>query len=434
MLAVIRRISAWMLAVGCAAAVAAPVDTRFTYQGELRDGAAGASGIYEFEFLLFDAATGTGQIGPTNVFTAGNGNPVTVTNGVFQVALDFGDAFAGQMRFLQIRVKRQADPGFTTLTPRQELTAAPHAINAEFVTDGHVDDGSVAPDSLTAANLAANSVGASEIGTAAVGVDEIGTAAVGLDEIGANAVGADEIGTSAVGAAEINSTEVQRRVTGACPAGSAYRDISSTGTFICETDDDTDTGVNAVTPTAGVSASIVGRTLNVSTDSTVQRRTVAPSCASSEALASIAADGTPSCVNRSTGGGADAGTGTGPPNYTITNSTAFISTTTTQNVPTVGTRILVTATAGMGSTAVGGGQDLSLYICYQSTAAGAPVTTVGGGIFALRVPQNVRVPMSLSALVTNLTPGLYRFGLCGSSSVPASWNSNEWSYVTAAVL
>ncbi len=424
----IRLICALMLALACAAATAAPVDTRFTYQGELRDGASGASGVYEFEFLLFDAATGSGQIGPTNVFSAGNGNPVTVANGVFQVALDFGDAFAGQMRFLQIRVKRQADPGYTTLTPRQELSAAPHALNAEFVTDGHVDAASVAPDSLTAANLGAGSVGASEIGIGAVGADEIATGAVGADEIGTGAVGADEIGANAVGTTEIDSGEVQRRIGGPCPVGSSYRDITSTGTFTCEADTDTDTGVNAVVPAAGVSASIVSRTLNVSTDSSVQRRTVAPSCASSQALASIAADGTPSCVDRATGGGADGGPAV------VTAGTAFIGTTTIQNVPTVGTRVLVTATAAMGSTAVGGGVDLNLYNCHQSTAAGSPINTVGGGMFALRVPQNTRVPMSLSASVTNLTPGLYRFGLCGSSSNPASWNSNEWSYVTAAVL
>lgn len=159
------------------------VGTTFTYQGELRDAGAPASGTYDFEFQLFRAATGADQVGPTNVFTGANGNPVAVSGGVFTVRLDFGDAFAGQQRFLQIRVKRPGDAAFTVLAPRQELSPAPHALNAEFVTDGRVDSGSIADGS--------------------------------------------------VGAADIDPSLVQRRVVASCPGNGAIRAINVDGTVAC---------------------------------------------------------------------------------------------------------------------------------------------------------------------------------------------------------
>ena len=39
--------------------------TEFTYQGSLKDGAAPANANYDFEFALFDAASGGTQIGST---------------------------------------------------------------------------------------------------------------------------------------------------------------------------------------------------------------------------------------------------------------------------------------------------------------------------------------------------------------------------------
>jgi hypothetical protein len=54
-----------------------------------------------------------------------------VSNGVFTVTLDLGSGlFTGAKRFLEIGVHTNGGGAFTTLTPRQKITAAPYAVTA----------------------------------------------------------------------------------------------------------------------------------------------------------------------------------------------------------------------------------------------------------------------------------------------------------------
>jgi hypothetical protein len=76
---------------------AAPLSTAFTYQGRLTSGGAAANGHYDMQFALFDAATNGTQVGESVDLPA-----VPVTNGLFTVSLDFGGAFDGQARWLEI--------------------------------------------------------------------------------------------------------------------------------------------------------------------------------------------------------------------------------------------------------------------------------------------------------------------------------------------
>src|SRR5262245_60180830 len=102
----------------------AALGTSFTYNDSLNNGGSPANGNFEFQFKLFDSASGGSQFDSTQTRTA------VATNGQFSVKLDFGtSAFTGQTRFLEIAI-RPAGSGaaFTTLSPRQELTAAPYAL------------------------------------------------------------------------------------------------------------------------------------------------------------------------------------------------------------------------------------------------------------------------------------------------------------------
>src|SRR5262245_24608621 len=104
--------------------VAWGLSTEFTYQGQLRADALPASGSYDLQFALFDAVTAGAQIG-----TTATSSGVTVTNGVFTVVLDFGvHAFPGADRWLEVSVQPAGGSGYTTLTPRQQLTATPYAL------------------------------------------------------------------------------------------------------------------------------------------------------------------------------------------------------------------------------------------------------------------------------------------------------------------
>src|SRR6478752_1282036 len=117
------------LAVALASVAISQAQTSiFTYQGKLDDAAAAANGTYQMQFALF--SSGGTQIGSTLTFDGSSLPAVQVTNGIFTVQLDFGSSpfTSGADRYLEISVKHAADPGYTTLTPRQQLTASPYSI------------------------------------------------------------------------------------------------------------------------------------------------------------------------------------------------------------------------------------------------------------------------------------------------------------------
>ena len=120
--------------------------TTFTYQGHLEAGGSPASGLHDFRFRLFDSATAGTQVGPT--VCAEN---LDVVDGVFTASLDFGQQYATQdPRFLEVQVRDDAglgcssSDGFTTLDPRQEVTATPRASHAEAAFTLDAADGSPA--------------------------------------------------------------------------------------------------------------------------------------------------------------------------------------------------------------------------------------------------------------------------------------------------
>ncbi len=104
--------------------------TAFTYQGRLADNNAPANGEYDMRFTLYDASNGGNQVG-TPVVKA----PVTATDGVFTVALDFGQSvFIGADRWLKIEVRDNGSAGaYDLMVPRQQITPTPYALFAAGV-------------------------------------------------------------------------------------------------------------------------------------------------------------------------------------------------------------------------------------------------------------------------------------------------------------
>ena len=104
--------------------------TAFTYQGQLANNGLPANGSFDLTFSLFDASNGVGQVGTTLTNSA-----VAVSNGLFNVALDFGNQFPGADRWLEIGVRTNSGGTFTTLSPRQQLTPNPYAITASSASN-----------------------------------------------------------------------------------------------------------------------------------------------------------------------------------------------------------------------------------------------------------------------------------------------------------
>src|SRR4051812_45134463 len=117
-------------------ALAGAQGTAFTYQGRLNDGTNPASGLYDINFTVYDAPTNGNVIGGTI------SKPATdVSNGFFTVTVDFGaGVFNGSALWLQlgVRTNGSGSPQFTTISPRQPITAAPYAITARDVSGTNV--------------------------------------------------------------------------------------------------------------------------------------------------------------------------------------------------------------------------------------------------------------------------------------------------------
>lgn len=123
--------------------------TAILYQGFLQDGGMPASGTYDFTFLLFDAETVGGQVGPTAIV-----DDAVVANGVFTVPLDFGAVFTGQELWLETRVRLgNATDGHTILTPRQPLATTPAALTLRpgARIEGNIPEGATPADSAALA-------------------------------------------------------------------------------------------------------------------------------------------------------------------------------------------------------------------------------------------------------------------------------------------
>ena len=99
--------------------------TAFTYEGQLSTGTNGVSGTYNLTFALYDALLSGTQIGPTLTNTV-----IVGSNGVFITSLDFGLAFNGEARWLELSVRTNGSGAFTLLSPRQPLTPTPYALLA----------------------------------------------------------------------------------------------------------------------------------------------------------------------------------------------------------------------------------------------------------------------------------------------------------------
>lgn len=102
--------------------------TAFTYQGRLSNAGNPANGNFDFTFSLFDTNASGNQISNTITNSA-----TTVSNGLFNVALDFGaGVFAGNNLWLEIAVRPAgSNVAFSTLSPRQTILATPYSIYAQ---------------------------------------------------------------------------------------------------------------------------------------------------------------------------------------------------------------------------------------------------------------------------------------------------------------
>lgn len=105
--------------------------TAFTYQGRLNDGTNPAHGVYDLRFKLFEDPDGNNQAGSTLLT-----NGLSLTGGLFTVALDFGAGiFNGSNYWLEVDVRTNGGSGYANLNPLQPILPTPYAIFANTASN-----------------------------------------------------------------------------------------------------------------------------------------------------------------------------------------------------------------------------------------------------------------------------------------------------------
>ncbi|HMJ88948.1 MAG TPA: hypothetical protein VK530_03985 [Candidatus Acidoferrum sp.] len=150
--------------------------TAFTYQGQLSNGGSPATGIYDFQFTVRDAVVAGNGVGTFPLSAT-----LPVTNGLFTVTLDPGaGVFTGATRWLEIAVRTSGAGAYTTLVPRQSITATPYAVRSA----GAAVASSVTPGAVTAAGLAPGAV--SQVSNPSGSINALQVDANGLIGVGTN--------------------------------------------------------------------------------------------------------------------------------------------------------------------------------------------------------------------------------------------------------
>jgi hypothetical protein len=321
----IRLCAMLALAIAAPTSHAQAVGTAVTYQGELRAAGAPASAPHDFEFRLFNAASGGAQVGPTVI-----ANGVPVSNGLFAVPLDFGPGqFAGDAQWLEIAVRATGGGNHETLLPRTAITAAPYALGAVAALADSVSSTSVIDGSVVAADIDATQVQLRVGGSCATGqflrsVNQDGSVSCEADASGAGTVtsiasgtgltggpitgaGTLSVAAGGIGAIQIDDTQVQRRVGGSCATGQFLRAVNQDGSVSCEADASGTGTVTSIASGTGLTGGpITGAgTLSVAAggigavqinDAQVQRR-VGGSCPAGQFMQTVAQDGTVTCAS-----------------------------------------------------------------------------------------------------------------------------------------
>ncbi|HEY2775898.1 MAG TPA: hypothetical protein VGK20_17785 [Candidatus Binatia bacterium] len=295
---------------------------------------------------------------------------------------------------------------------------APDSIGSANVADGSLTGADVQDGSLTGTDIQSGSITGTQIADGSITGADISDGTITGTDIAASTITGSNVSDGSLTGADLAAGSIgSNEVADESLTGSDIEDGSLTGSDV---QDESLTGADIQDGSIGSS----------DVDDTQVQLRLSSGCAAGSGIAGVADDGTVTCspfsaTTTTYGGGS-----------TPTSSIAFLTTFASASV-TSGQQVQVTASKAFGSTNVGGGQNLRIYPCYHLSGDPGPPSTLGNGIFDLRVPQDTRVTFSVSGTFPSLATGQYEFGMCGYENGlvgPSSWNSNDQGYVSVVVM
>ena len=397
------------------------------------DGGLAADGEYDIRFLLYDdlGAVVAGPICHDNVMVVG---------GVFSVQIDFGDQFFGDVRELELAVRAggtvgncDTGGGYSTLSPRQEITASPYALGLRLPYAGMQSDAesifSIVNTNADAESAILGIIGDTvefpfKFGAGVRGEGGAGNAGVvGLSEkLGVYGYGAGLNGIGIVGLTDgSNGVGVWGQafedggigVIGTAPENGWAAQFNGRSVFFGNV------GVGIQSPTASLDVDGTTRTTALEIPTNAGAGKVLTSDASGNAT-------------WQTPGANDLDFNEGD-SLNPTDTVQFLAVSTTVTI-TEGQNIFVASSRAFGTTSVGGASGLWIDIGFRVSGSSDIPSVLGDGLFNLQLPQDSRVPFSINGIITGLAAGTYEVGMVGRNNGGTDWNSNDYGYTSAIVL
>lgn len=251
-----KVLSLFVLMVLFTTAQGDPIDTSYTYQGELIVNGQPANGQYEFKVDLYDQES-NGALVQTQSFLTNDA--ITVTDGLFSLKLGLSFlSLSGDKLWLELQTKPVSGNSFETLLPRHLIATTPfasYALSAEFATivgangvdaqalkDNIISSSHIINLAITNPKIADNAITTNKIAPNSIVSNQLQADSVSSTKIIDGTIISSDIANGTIIATNVDTSSIQQRVSGTCAAGSSIRSIDVDGTVTCETDDTGTTG------------------------------------------------------------------------------------------------------------------------------------------------------------------------------------------------